>query len=264
MLISWIRGTDINKIILDYKDSDTTVEELVKYIDNIFTYRLPWGMTAVLKIASKVLDLEDDISEFCRFFPTMVKYGVPTPETSWVMSFGIPSRDVGMKIALQYIKESPATSYNDFLEWFSSIDLEMLSEKFNLEGPILTDICRILQRSTTNSLLREYPNSKKLLPINTYLKGVFVGNRESIVLKAGIGSTIELKRDFYNILDRNAIAVLHKYEIIGYLDRKLAQVMAPDIDCGLKVKATISDIESGTFNSTSKIQIKIEPIEEMT
>lgn len=258
LLMSWINGTDINEIISEFSDIDTPVEDLVKFIENVFSYRLPWGMTAFLKIVAKELEIEDEISEYCRFFPTMVKYGVPTPEASWVMSTGVPSRKVGMKIALQYIKESIEPSYQNFFEWLGSLDPEILMEKFDLKGSILEDVNKIIQRSAYNPLLKAYPNSINLLPIETDIKGLFVEDREIIALKAGIDSTLELQRDYYNSLDRNAIKILSNGKMIGYLDRSLAQVLALDIDCGINVYAIITDIEKGDIKTTSKVKIRLE------
>ena len=45
--------------------------------------------------------------------------------------------------------------------------------------------------------------------------------------------------------------------VIGYLDKYLAQIVAPDIDCGLNISGNISRIVVGQLNQNSEVYINL-------
>ena len=116
LLIQWLSGAHIEDIIETFSNSDFQVEDLINFIEEYFVYRIPWGITGFIRIAEMILDIEDEVSIFCKFLPSMIKYGVPNPESSWVMSVGIPSREVAIEIALEYLKETIDINYHNFIE----------------------------------------------------------------------------------------------------------------------------------------------------
>ena len=257
ILLKWLSGAHIEDIIDEFTDSEFKVEELVQFIETYFSYYLPWGITGFLKIAGSVLEIEDEMSIYCRFLPSMIKYGVPNPETSWAMSVGVPSRSVATKIALEYLKETIDISYTNFITWFGSFDPELLKYKFDFDAYILEDISKASMRSGINELLIECSNADDLLPIETLVKGIFVDSRESIALRNGVGSLVTLERDYYNELDRNAVHIMCNKEMIGYLDKYIAQVIAPDIDCGARIEGKITRITKGSGNSNSDVYVEL-------
>ena len=70
-------------------------------------------------------------------------------------------------------------------------------------------------------------------------------------------SNMDLIRDYENIYDKNAIKIMISDEVIGYIEKNLAQLLAPDIDCGLALKGSIIKIEKKE-RTTSKVKIRIE------
>ena len=68
---------------------------------------------------------------------------------------------------------------------------------------------------------------------------------------------MDLIRDYENIYDKNAIKIMISDEVIGYIEKNLAQLLAPDIDCGLALKGSIIKIEKKE-RTTSKVKIRIE------
>ena len=95
----------------------------------------------------------------------------------------------------------------------------------------------------------------EILPCETLVKGIFYDNRQEVAQKAKVNETVNLVRDYQNKFDHNAIKVWLGNEELGFIPRDLAQLLAPEMDCGLTMKGTITEVVSG---NTPKIKIKIE------
>jgi len=261
LLQLWLRGTEIPQIMLEFQEQTTSLEELAKFIEDIFEYRLPWGISALLGISMKELDVEvEELSKYAQYLPTMVKFGVPTPEASWALSAGIPFRETAMEIAAKYLQENRLPSRDDFIQWLGKLNSEELHYEFGLEGSTLEDVNKVLSRSGPNQLLKEHTSIEEILPYETYVVGIAYENRFMIASTARVEQTVDLARDYDNPVDRNAVKVKLNGQTLGYIERQLAQLMAPDIDCGLRIKGIISSI---TKARVPRIRIRIFRVEEI-
>ncbi len=80
LLAAWISGSTVGAIRGALGDAPP-VEALTKFIEDFFAYRLPWGFASYLRIAEQALDMgREAVGPGPRFFPSMVKFGVPFPE----------------------------------------------------------------------------------------------------------------------------------------------------------------------------------------
>lgn len=95
---------------------------------------------------------------------------------------------------------------------------------------------------------------------STNLSGVTFKNRQQIINDLHIGTQVKLIRDSFNEYDKYAIGVYTKYnnEIIqiGWIPKKLAELLAPEIDAGIKWKGKIKLI-TGQDQPTQGIVIDI-------
>lgn len=232
-----------------------TVEELAKFIEDFFGYRLPWGISGYIRIATKMLDLSPaSLSSFSRFFPSMVKFGVPFPEAAWAMAAGIPFRRVAMELASRYLREQSSPSYADFREWLGSLDAERLQHEYRLTSPVLEDVTRALARSNINPLLVQFTGLEQQLPIEVDVKGVTYGSRMRVALRARHGIQVRLTRDYDNPVDRNAVVVELYRQPLGYLPRQVAQLLAPEMDTGVEFETVIVSVTRGR---TPRIRVRI-------
>jgi len=258
LLQSWLSGTSINEIIAEFEEQVTSLEELANFIEDFFAFRLPWGISAFLRIAIKELGLKsEELSDFALFFPTMVKFGVPMPAASWALSAGIPFRKTGIAIAAKYSQETSQPNFKDFTEWLGKLHSEELRYEFGLVGPVLEDVSKALSRSGFNPLLRKFSSSEEILPYETYVRGITYENRFIVASSARIGQSVDLVRDYDNPVDHNAVKVELNGQTLGYLERQLAQLVATDMDCGLSIKGTIIEIERTTQIPQIKIRLVI-------
>ena len=70
-----------------------------------------------------------------------------------------------------------------------------------------------------------------------------------------VGQNLNCIRDYENDYDYNAIKIYLKELDLGYIPRNIAQILAPEIDTGLNIKAEIKEIEDS--NSSQKVIIEI-------
>lgn len=256
LLRRWIDGATVTDLTAEFGMYTSSPEELTKFIEDYFAYRLPWGMSAFTRIAQKVVELQDeDISVFIKFLPSMVKFGVPNAPASWALSAGIPSRRIGIKIADKYTAESESQNFKDFLGWIGKLDPETLRFELDLKSPTLEEVSRALSRSSYNPLLSAHASILEILPYETYVVGVSFENRTSVAMSARAGQSATLVRDYDNLMDRNAVKVQLNGRDLGYLQKQLAQLAAPDMDCGVLLKCNIVDVER---RETPQIKILIE------
>jgi len=108
LLIQWVRGDNIEDIFKDLEIQEIKPDVLVKIIDKLFRYELPWSFSGIIRIAIEVLDLDKtQLNNYVTFLPSMIKYGVPSFVACWAMGIGIPSRSIALRIASKYDEENP-------------------------------------------------------------------------------------------------------------------------------------------------------------
>jgi hypothetical protein len=185
----------------------------------------------------------------------MVKYGVPTPEAAWAMMVGIPFRDLAIRIADGYLRTKEETGFKDFREWLSSLDAERLQHEFGIDSPVLEDIVEALSVVALNPLLEKHSSAKDILPHENWIVGIrHKEERIRTAKSARIGQSVTLEREYGNRFDHNAVIVLLDGNELGYLNRNLAQLIAPDIDAGTLLTGKIVQF---MLDEVPKIQISL-------
>lgn len=256
LLKRWVEGTNISDLVSEFGGQASSLEDLGRFIDDLFRYRLPWGVSGYIRIASKVLGFErSDLTQLVRSFPMMVKFGLPDPIACWAMSAGIPFRRTSMRIAAAYRDETDAIGYEDFLQWFGLLTSDVLHYEFGLTSPILEDVSRAVFTTGLNPLVRDFTELNEFLPRELQVRGTKYENRPLAALQAEVGQQVNLTRDYDNVMDRNALKVSVVGQDLGYVPRWEAQVLAPEIDTGIEVRAIVTDIKR---EDPPKVSIRIE------
>lgn len=258
LLLAWMEGTSVANLYSRFATESGSPEDLARFIGDSFSYKLPWGVSAFLRVSTKVLGMtEDDVSVPAKFLPSLVKFGVPTPLASWALSSGVPSRSAAIRLAEGYLLEKEITDSKEFLKWFNDLDYETLVREYHFSGQLLGDISRAVNRCGINSLLKFYEGPERFYPTETWVRGIRYDNRRLVALKAKEGDLVILRRDYDNVSDRNAIEVQLNGEPLGFLAGNLAQVMAVDLDSGFQVNGTITKIERHQVPEV-KLQLTLE------
>ena len=236
----WLDGTSINEIFRSTLGIADSVEDVSGYIEDLFGYRLPWIISALFRISKEALGIQDEeSSEYIRYYPSMVKHGLPDPVASWAMSAGITSRDVARRLAEGFEEQaSNIYSHEDFITWLSSLSDDSLRHEHGVTGYVLDDLRYKLGRMAINPLLKPIKPLHEILPLQQEVVGVSYGKRRIAALRVRSGDKLELRRDYDNPVDSNAVTVRHKAGQVGFLSRGLAQRLAPEIDSGSTIVAT--------------------------
>jgi hypothetical protein len=243
LLHDWILGTGINDLSQSFGKHVQAADEFSLYIDDFFRYRLPWGVASYVRIAKELLEIDEaQVLDYIKFFPAMVKFGVPSPAACWAMSLGIPSRRIAIQFATAFETEVLDKYYEAFLEWLNTITPERLQYDFDIQGFLLEDITRSVLTSSINSLLRRHSDAS-LLPREVEVQGIRYENREQIAVRCNVGDRVEISRDYDNLLDRNALSIFWRGQQIGYMPRDVAEVLAVEIDTGTIVGGEITSVE---------------------
>ena len=81
------------------------------------------------------------------------------------------------------------------------------------------------------------------IPYTINVAGVSWENRQELIKELKVDSEVILLRDPTNQYDKNAIAVKTKENIqIGWVPKKIAEVLAPEIDAGINWQAKVESI----------------------
>jgi hypothetical protein len=245
LLTAWIAGTEMRSLMSDFGDQFASAEQLGLFLDDVFRYRLPWGISGYIRIAMRLLGVQgSQLSAFMRFLPSMVKYGVPNPMASWAMAVGIPFRRTAIDIAAAYCDEIRSPGFEEFLGWLSTISSERLHYEFGLASPLLEDVTRAIFTVSGNPLIRHFTGLDSFLPQEVEVRGItYEDSRRAVALTAQAGQPVDLRRDYDNLADRNAIAVDLLGQQMGYVPRDVAQVLAPEMDTGVVIRGVVLSTE---------------------
>ena len=208
------------------------------FVEEYFGRLLPWGLSSLLRVSRDVLGLDgNDTPDEIRYLPIMIKYGVSTCEAGWCMAAGIPFRWLAAKISERYVSTHDTSDYAEFMEWFSTLDGDFFM-KLDLDEFFIGDVLRAVSRHGRNPLLGRAPADYFLRePIRLELATTY---------RCRVGDTLELKREDDNRYDRNAITIRNlDKRVLGPLERNVAQVVAPHIDCGARLSAVVEEMSDG-------------------
>lgn len=104
--------------------------------------------------------------------------------------------------------------------------------------------------------VRKYVTHSKVVGIS--FKNEDNTDRQSIVRNLTKGEVLTLRRDSANLFDKNSIEVItasgHK---LGFINRELAKDLAPNLDKGIMIKCSVSEI-TGMDKPTRGVNILLE------
>jgi helicase len=238
LLTLWLEGSPVEEIYAVVPDTINSLEQLSRFIEELFGYRFPWIVSALLRIGKVELGLDDhELSDYVRSYPTMVKYGVPDPVAAWAMSAGIPTRRTAIRLAAAFGGENALLTHENFAMWLANLSDDTLRHDYGITGFVLEDLRYKLGRTAINPLLRPIEPLRQMLPLQTRVAGIYYENRRVVARRVKVGNALDLRRDYDNPVDSNAIAVYHRAGQLGFLPKDLAQRLAPELDSGEAITA---------------------------
>jgi hypothetical protein len=136
----WLQGNNPNEISSDPLVATYTQSpaEISVYIDDVFSYKLPWGLNAVnVYLARLAPERGLALPAVLSFFSPLVKYGVHDPIASSLLAFGLASRKLALFLSLTH--PVPVVDVFDTLVWFLGLRVETF-EGLNLSEEQIREV----------------------------------------------------------------------------------------------------------------------------
>jgi hypothetical protein len=76
-----------------------SAHDLNRWIDDVFTYRLPWGLNSLGNYLKQYAEARGESwPAVCDYYSSFVKYGVHEPVVCWLLALGLQSRAAAVRI----------------------------------------------------------------------------------------------------------------------------------------------------------------------
>ena len=241
---AWIEGKSASEA---FEAAGIGDREGTRFIEDILGHYAPWGITAFTRIAAAELDLDASALPLkVRCLPGMVRHGVPRPEAVWAMRLGVATKEAAVGMAADC---GGCDTFEEFAGWLGRLGPEDAAERYGPDANA-ADAAVAASRVRTNPLVREGRSLDEV--IGGSVDVVRTGRGAGMVAAAcaSKGDDLVLERD-YGAYDRNAIAVRAGGSVIGHVEHDVAQYLAPEIDCGARIGASVDSVAKGQDGGAS-------------
>lgn len=243
LIQSWVSGRSITEIKNEFWD-EGDIESLSEYISDRVTYKLPWGIHAFLVITASILKRRfENLPVLWQNIPSMVKFGVNNLISAWIGSTGVSSRAFSTQLAEKY-GDRPI-SFIIFLRWLANLSTDFIENELNgteiQKQRLISEISTLIP---DNSVFEFYASSQKEIVIP--IVGIRYNNRDIVAREINIGDQLTVEREPENQQDPNAIKVLYKNQMVGYIPRDKTKLLLQEIDVGNLREAVAHSVSSPT------------------
>ena len=239
LLESWMNGDTVSDALGANEMDGAEMERAAKFIGTAFGHYMPWGISAFMKIAAARLSIaEDDLPDHVRYLPEMVRHGMPAPEHSWAMRLGVPTKSAAMRVCDRLDPSTP----RELARMISEMGVEDLTEH-GIGADTAADIAQAARRLHPNPLLRGGRSLEDV--VGEPVRIVRISRLQWYAARLAAGDGVEIRRDYDDLADRNTMEALAGGRRVGYLERDVAQYLAPLVDAGMSVSARVASVEGG-------------------
>jgi helicase len=238
-IMSWIKGTNLDNLRSLWIDAvgESNVDLMNVYIEDCLAFRYPWGISAVIFIASIVLknDWENFDSNILNF-PSKIKYGLANQHALWLRGIGVLSRESCQILSNAYTGPSEIRA---FANWF----IKLTSDEVINYGVTSKYSLRNIFNVTSKITLKNGVNRSRAF--QTFMvKGIpFKAERVEVAKKIQVGDFLTLIRQPDNEFDPFAVQVWAGEKQLGFVPRDLAKffsfkidIMEQEIECRVERK----------------------------
>lgn len=234
---AWLNGVPVRNI---ERPAGISPEVLSMTIEDLFVRKVPWGIGSLYIIAEQ--EIEDwcgTLPEYLRFMPALSRYGVPTPVGAIFRAIGISDRTSAIRLAQAYSSRHHLVDLTEAIDWLAGLRLEQLVtilDDTQRAGRVFEEI----QEAQLGN-----PGAEKFRRggwDDVEVRGLQYHTDLNTVKSIVAGEQLALNREPDSPYDPNAIQVLipARREMVGYVDRDYARIIAPVLDEGVKFMATVA------------------------
>ena len=219
-----------------------------RFVERSLGYYAPWCITAFTRIAAGELGLDPSgLPPRVRHLAGMVKYGLPAPEACWAMRLGVATKGAAVAMAADYGGEP---DFRAFAGWLGRLGRERAAERYGADSNA-AGAAAAASRIRANPLLREGRSLDEVLGGGADVECAGAAAAVLAAARASVGDPLRLERDHDAAHDRNAIAVHAGGSVIGRVERDVAQYLAPEMDCGARIGASVGGASRGPDGTVS-------------
>jgi len=249
LLEAWMAGSTVHGALEKAGAAGEDVESTARFVGTAFGYYVPWGVSAFVRIAAARLGIDEGgLPDHVRYLPEMVRHGVPAPEHSWAMRLGVPTKQAAMRVCESLRPSTP----RELARMMSGMGAESLAEH-GIAAGAAADVAGAARRMDVNPLLREGRSLEDVLAEPTRIVGA--GADLWYASRLAEGDDVEIRRDYGDPADRNAMAAYADGRHVGYVEGRVAQYLAPLVDAGVKVSARVASVEQGGGGASPRITV---------
>ena len=239
LLRLWMGGETVHGALEMMGAPDEDAEEAARFVGTAFGHYMPWGASAFVRIAAARLGMpEDSLPDHARYLSEMIRHGVPAPEHSWAMMLGVADKPAVMGLCERLRPSTP----REMARMISEMGIEDLT-KHGIGVDQAVRVAEVALRTEPNPLLREGRSLEYVLGRPARIVGV--GREQWYASRLAVGDDVEVGRDYDRPADRNAMEAHARGRHIGYIERNVAQYLAPLVDAGMELAARVVREERG-------------------
>ncbi len=244
---AWIAGSSASEAF-SRSGGIGSPDGAARFVERSLGHYAPWCITAFTRIAAGELGLDPSgLPPRVRHLAGMVRYGLPAPEACWAMRLGVATKGAAVAMAADYGGDC---NFGAFAEWLGRLGREEAAERYGPDSNAAS-AAAAASRIRANPLLREGRSLDEVLGGGA---GVECAGAAAAVLaaaRASAGDPLTLERDRDAAHDRNAILVHADGSVIGRVERDVAQYLAPEMDCGARIGASVGSVSRGAGGAVS-------------
>ncbi len=229
-----------------------------KVLDYYLTYILPWYASAVLRIACAQSGVAlPDCPDEIRYFPSMAKHGVSSPSAAEAVSLGVSSRSLAQRLATSWAASDQSQT---FRSWLRNMDHDDLINRHGAKGFILQDLTEDLSAAYHDERIIDAIENDEVLPLEVRLLISIHDVPPALLSPSFESAPCFLERDYATLLDRNYIMVQYDGKDLRVLPRRFAALIAPMIDTGSFLSASVVGVTPPESGEVYTITIVIDEL----
>ena len=196
MLVAWLGGSTVPDLLDRFGIPAKKIESLGQFVEDYFSYRLPWGFSAYLHVAYRCLSIEEaTVPPRIRYLPSMVRFGVGDPVAAWALASAIPTREAANAVGRAFAKLGLEQTPQTFLKWLGRVDLHEVTDSMEIGINYKPDVVQAVVQSGVNELLQQFTGAHDALPRVTEVRGVTYGDRSRVAKSIGVDTVVQLVRE---------------------------------------------------------------------
>lgn len=220
---------------------DPTVLNL--FVQDTLVRNAPWALSAALSMLDARLPDDSVIPESFRALPSLMKFGVDSPQAAYASTLAAEDRDTARKLADLALSAEIGGGYAAFMKWLSELLVEDLRLALGDE-PDTTRLAQRIARLSSSDLALQLLLGQS--DVVAAVRGLTYGNRKAHLSDLEQKHAVRLVREPDNPHDANAIRVLRADDAdLGYLAREVARGIAGRLDDDPRsVEATVLEADA--------------------